>query len=209
MTPTPSLAPAAGRGSGGAVRASGLRYGGVPVPYTVAWTGEAETRVDRCVYSGARAICQAVAPGVGKPLFGTPHSQRQREAIARDLCDLCARPLRNRTKVSLSHARPQSHGAEGVAILQLEALLHRECAAESLRHCPSLKADVAKGTLRVRQVLHHRCQMAILRPQFIGQYVPGYEARPDDRIVGHAKVELLRWIDRDAAWLTPEPGHAR
>lgn len=183
-------------------------YGGVPVPYTVSWTGEAATFIGTCPFTGQRAICQAVAPGEGKPKFGAPHFQRQREAIARDLCDTCGRPLRNRTKVSLSHARPRLNGAAGPAILQVEPLLHRECAALSMRHCPSLKRDVRNGTLMVRQVRRHRVQVAIISPQHIHEYVPAYVASADDRILGHAKVELLTWADRDAAWLervTPIP----
>ena len=31
--------------------------------------------------------------------------------------------------------------------------------------------------------------------------VPDYEINPKDRIIGHAKVELVRWIDRDMDWL--------
>lgn len=176
-------------------------YGGVPVPYTVSWSAEETFRVDQCQHARARAICQAVAPGQGKPQFGKPHSQRQREAIADDLCDLCGRTLRNKTKVSLSHARSRANGAEGLAILQVEPLLHRACAATSLRHCPSLKRDVAAGRVAIRQVTHHRVQFAIMSPEYVGTYVPGYEAEPGDRIVGHAKVELLRWIDQDSAWL--------
>ncbi|MGU3661063.1 hypothetical protein [Methylobacterium fujisawaense] len=176
-------------------------YGGVPVPYTVSWSAEDAFRVDHCQHANARAICQSVAPGQGKPQFGKPHSQRQREAIADDLCDLCGRTLRNKTKVSLSHARPRMNGANGLAILQVEPLLHRQCAATSLRHCPSLKRDVETGKVVIRQVTRHRVQFAIMSPEFVGTYVPGYVAGPKERIVGHAKVELLRWVDRDASWL--------
>lgn len=178
-----------------------LVYGGVPVPYTVSWTEEQPFRVDVCAYAGARAICQAVAPGESKPRFGAPHSQRQREAIARDLCNTCGRPLRNRTKVSLSHARPRWNGAEGMAVLQVEPLLHRECTALSMQHCPSLKRDIQGGTLMIRQVGRHRPQFAIMSPAHIHEYVPGYVADPADRIIGHAKVELLDWTDRDERWL--------
>jgi hypothetical protein len=176
-------------------------YGGVPVPYTVSWSAEDAFRVDHCRHAGTRAICQSIQPGQGKPQFGKPHSQRQREAIADDLCDLCGRTLRNKTKVSLSHARPRMNGAEGIAILQVEPLLHRGCAATSLRHCPSLKRDIAAGTAMIRQVTQHRVQLAIVSPEFVGTYVPGYVAAPSERIVGHAKVELLRWVERDSAWL--------
>lgn len=180
---------------------TGFVYGGVPVPFTVSWSAEEPFRVDICAFTGRRAICQAVAPGEGKPRFGAPHSQRQREAIARDLCDTCGRPLRNRTKVSLSHARPRLNGAEGPAILQVEPLLHRECAALSMQHCPSLKRDIRDGTLMIRQVRRHQAQFAIMDPEFIHHSVPGYVAQSSDRILGHGKVELLSWTDRDETWL--------
>lgn len=55
--------------------------------------------------------------------------------------------------------------------------------------------------LEVRLVTRYRAQFAIMGPQYISHYVPGYVARPDDRIVGHAKVELQEWSDRDLGWL--------
>lgn len=178
-----------------------LMFGNTPVPYTVAWSAEESFFFDRCPYFGRPAICQAVAPGQGQPRFGKPHLQRQRRAIALGLCDLCARPLKGRTRVSLSHARPVVHGAEGPAILQVEPLLHRECALRSIRFCPSLRRDIRAGTLMVRQVTRSRVQCAVMSPEYVATYVPGYVAAPTDRILGHAKVELIEWIDRDAAWL--------
>ena len=99
-----------------------LTFGNTAVPWTVSWTGEDAFRVDRCRFSARLAICQADAPGVGKPLFGKPHWQRQRHAIAECRCDLCGKPLKLATKVSLSHARPVGHGADGLAILKDETL---------------------------------------------------------------------------------------
>lgn len=178
------------------------RFGATAVPWTVGWSGEEAFSVAACPHAGGRlAICQSEAVGVGKPSFGKPHWRRQRQCIADCLCDLCGQSLKVATKVSLSHARPVGHGAQGLAILQVEPLLHRACAAESMRYCPSLKRDIANGTLRVRQVTRHRVQFSIMGPQFVSHYVPGYEAKPHERIVGAAKVELLRWIDRDEAWL--------
>lgn len=179
-----------------------LVFGNTPVPYTVSWSGEDQFFVAQCEYVGRSAICQNVAPGQGKPDFGKPHNQRQREAIANGLCDLCGKSIRNRTKVSLSHARVRNNGADGPAILQVEPLLHRECAATCISFCPSLKRDLRAGTLKVRQVSRYRVQFAIMGPEYVGVYVPGYEASPSERIVGHAKVELLAWKDRGEIWLT-------
>ena len=121
---------------------------------------------------------------------------RQREVIALDLCDLCAKPLKNRTKVSLSHARPQPHGANYGDILQVEPLLHRECAIESIMHCPSLKRDIAAGILHVRQVTQHRAQFAIYSEQGVFEALGVYQ-----KAISHAKVHLKRWRERDADWL--------
>lgn len=178
-----------------------LSYGGVPVPFTTSWTGEARTFVGLCPHARCDAIRQESAPGAGKPVFAYPHFDRQRKAIAERLCDLCGKPLKTSTKVSLSHARPIAHSARGFEILQVEPMLHRDCAAICLQHCPSLKRDIAAGTLHVRQVFAHEVQFAIGAPQFVGEYVPGFEANPTDTIVAHAKFRLVKWADRDDAWL--------
>lgn len=174
-----------------------LMYGGVPVPNTASWSAEEAFSLGGCRFADGRlSILQTEAQGVGKPLFGKPHCQRQRQAIARGLCDLCGKPLGARTKVSLSHARVRFNGAEGPAVLQVEPLLHRECAATSLRHCPSLKRDVAAGTAAIRQVTRYRVQLAIMDEIYVASITGRAE-----RAIGHAKVELLAWKDRDAAWL--------
>jgi hypothetical protein len=174
-------------------------YGGVLVPYTVSWSAEEGFYLDRCPYAGRTAICQPVKPGEGKPMFGKPHSQRQRETITKELCDLCGKPLRNRTKVSLSHARPRMNANEPWQILQVEPLLHRECAAESMRHCPSLKRDLAAGTIMIRQVLRHDVQFAIM-DEIYTKELTGIA----QQAIGHAKVHLITWRDHDLEWLEKE-----
>lgn len=173
-----------------------LTFGNTPVPFTASWTGEEKFTVGPCPHSRRIAIFQASAPGEGKPLFGKPHANRQRQVIADGLCDLCGKPLAARTKVSLSHARVRNNGAEGPAVLQVEPLLHRECAATSMRFCPSLRRDIATGDLMVRQVTRYRVQFAIMDAEYT-QEVAGVACQA----VGHAKVELLAWKDRDEAWL--------
>lgn len=182
-----------------------LMFGDTPVPYTASWSAEESFTVKPCRYAGGRrAICQAIAPGQGKPLFGKPHSIRQRQVITDNLCDICGKPLKNRTKVSLSHAGFRSNAfldGKGSGILQVEPMLHRECAAVAVEFCPSLRRDVRNGTLMVLQVSRSRTQYVIMSPQYIQNYVADYIANPGDRIIGHAKVELLSWIDRDEDWL--------
>lgn len=184
-----------------------LTYGKTPVPYTVSWSSEERFFVARCAYFHRQAICQPQSRGIGTPLFGKPHAQRQRQAIALGLCDLCGRLLKTRTRVSLSHARPVLHGAEGLAVLQVEPLLHRDCASMSVNFCPSLRRDVMAGTLRVRQVTRSRAQCAVMDPEYVASVAPDYERRRGPAL-GHAKVELLAWIDRDAEWLSFLPDMA-
>lgn len=180
-----------------------LQFGNTPVPFTASWSAEESFHVARCPHADAPAICQEVAIGEGKPQFGKPHSDRQRQVIADGLCDLCGKTLDARTKVSLSHARVRHNGAEGPAIMQVEPLLHRECAAISLRFCPSLKRDVAAGEVRIRQVTRYRVQFAIMDEVYV-ESLTGQRCKA----IGHAKVELLAWRDRDAAWLESRAQHA-
>ena len=177
--------------------AKNLTYGNAPVPYSVLWSGEDPPFIgsDPKV-TAIPAVCNAEAPGVGRPLFGKPHMQRQREVIIDGLCDLCGKTLKGRSKVSLSHAKERI-GADGLCVMQVEPLLHKECAVISMQHCPSLKRDIRNGTLMVRLVTRYRVQMAQLTGdatvEFTGTRCPG--------AAGHAKVELLAWQDKDADWL--------
>jgi hypothetical protein len=172
-------------------------YGGVPVPNTASWSAEEVFHVGRCRFADQRvAIMQAEAQGHGKPQFGKPHFQRQRQAIVEERCDLCGKPLAPRTKVSLSHASVRLNGAEGPAVLQVEPLLHRGCAAVSMRYCPSLRRDIAAGTLMIRQVNRYRVQLAIMDEACV-ETITGRRVKA----IGHAKVELLVWRDREGDWL--------
>lgn len=174
-----------------------LFFGDVPVPYTVSWSAEEQDIfLDVCPYARRTAICQSTARGVGKPQFGAPHMNRQRETIALGLCDLCGKPLKNSTKVSLSQARSQSHAARPLDVLQVEPLLHRECAAKCMEHCPSLKLQLREGSLNIRQVFRHNVQFAIYSAQ--GTFEATGERR---KSISHAKVQLVKWKDRDLAWL--------
>src|SRR3546814_17365090 len=109
---------------------AGLQWGNVPVPNTASWTAEVGLSLGRCPHfadAGVPALVQSCAQGVGKPLFGKPHSNRQREATARCLCDICGKSLKTSTTVSLSHARPSPHGAAGWAVLPVAPTRHPTC----------------------------------------------------------------------------------
>ena len=153
--------------------------------------------LNRCPHAKRLAICENTARGVGKPKFGAPHMMRQRETIAKCLCDLCGRSIRNATKVSLSRARPIAHAARPNDILQVEPLRHRKCAAICMDWCPSLKKQLALGELNIRQVHRHGVQFAIYSKQGT------FEVVGERRLaVSHAKVHLQEFTERDIDWLT-------
>ena len=173
-----------------------LRVGATAVPWTVSWTSEEGHCLEVCPFFKKLALSQPSSSGHGKPQFGKLHMNRQREAIAKGLCDLCGKSHATTAKVSLSHARPVAHGAESMAILQVEPLLHRGCAMESIRFCPSLKRDIAEGTIVIRQVTRWRAQCAVMTPEYV-ESLTGHHRKA----LGHAKFELLQWVDQDIAWL--------
>lgn len=183
-----------------------LIWGNVPVPWTVSWTGEERQFVAIDPQIGRRALMQDELPGQGKPVFGKPHAQRQRRCIIECRCDICGKPITvAQSKVSLSHAAWRENAAKGsvTGILQVEPFCHRACARVAIEWCPSLKRDIDRGTLFIRQVKNYRMQIAIIGIEYVPEYVPGYMKRPEDGrgVAGHAKIELITWKDRDQKWL--------
>lgn len=176
-------------------------YGATPVPWTVSWSGEGKFWLGPCEYSGRTAIMQNEAPYEGRPIFNKPHAIRQRRCIAKGLCDLCGKPLATATKVSLSDARPVAHAHKPLQVLQVEPLLHKRCALVSLRHCPALRRKIEAGEQRVRQVLRSSVQFAVMDMD----YVEAITGTKDRTAIGHAKVELQAFRDRDIAWLEGRP----
>jgi hypothetical protein len=176
-----------------------LTWGSVPVPHTVLWSEEvASFLAPDPIAENRIALCNPELQGQGKPMFGKPHMQRQRRAVILGLCDLCGKPLKGRSKVSLSHASMRT-GAEGLCVMQVEPLLHKECATLSLRHCPSLKRDVGRDTLHVRLVSRYQTQVALLTADATEEFCgPGVR---HSGALGHAKVILLQWQDKSADWL--------
>lgn len=75
-------------------------------------------------------------------------------------------------------------------------MMHRACAAIAATLCPSLKRDIENGCLAVRQVFQWRAQVAIMDEI----YVESLTGNPV-RALGHGKVELIKWRDRDLTWL--------
>jgi hypothetical protein len=162
------------------------------------WSAEEEYFVGICPSFKVPAICQKEAQGQGVPRFGRPHAVRQRKMMLFGLCDLCAKPLRNSTKISLSDAFVRGV-PEARVLTQLEPLLHADCARVSLKHCPSLQRQREGGSLRITQVFRYRSRALRAQPEDRAKYVPEYTG-PD--IIGLAAIDLLSWRDVTAEFRT-------
>ena len=170
-------------------------YGNLPVPWTVSWSSEDRFYVGKDSV-GRHAVCQSESPGFGKPVFSKPHMQRQRKCIVERRCDLCGKSLRNRTRVSLSNARPTAHAFRPGDILQVEPMVHKRCALISLSYCPALRRQIADGIVRILQVTCDDVQLAVLDEDAVESFTG--ERR---KAIGHAKVWIKRFNVRDLDWI--------
>ncbi len=146
-----------------------LTYGKAPVPDTTEWSAETDYFIG--TFKGQPALCQPRCQE-GRPAFGKQHFVRQRQAVYQGRCDLCGRPLRDRTKFSLSEPLDGN--------LQVEPLLHRECAEISIGACPHLQ----KGHT-LRRITRYRVILDMCDPRPV---IPEYNGPP---VIGYALIEVL------------------
>jgi hypothetical protein len=159
MTGCPVISP----GAGSARYNPRLLGGGSVVPYIGAWTGEAncptyvvrrpdkgigytdETLLDRDEW-GVLWTRIGSRVGVGNPLFKKLHPVRQRRAMRRLLCQVCAQPADHTEEGSLwlVPADERNSGPEGMTTIQSPLCVG--CARISVRMCPALRT----GAMAVR-----------------------------------------------------------
>lgn len=115
-------------------------WGATPVPATSMWTGELDAGwLAPCLYADRQlAVHAPQLQGVGKPMFKNPHPVRQRRAMAKMLCDICARPLAQRTKHLLAPGRWVRVGQDMLRGY-LEPCVCRECLPLARRWCPHVQ----------------------------------------------------------------------
>jgi hypothetical protein len=138
---------------------------GAIVPYIAAWSGE-ESLMTQVIGRGLSGIGFAdetltdrdennvlwtripSQPGKGRPLYGQVHSLRQRRAMRRLLCQVCAKPAdRNEQGVLwllLDHREDWPDWPENMANTYPPLCL--SCARLSIRTCPTLR----RGYVAVR-----------------------------------------------------------
>ena len=129
---------------------------GHDVPWVTSWTGETHVGIGRCsTVMGRLALCQADAPGLGKPQYSKNHLVRQRLSVVRMLCPMCGEPTLEGDRWT-QVAKPIAAGVlrrKGLVIaadIDQETVLldagsiaplHKRCVDRSLRHCPHLRAS--------------------------------------------------------------------
>lgn len=137
---------------------SGDAVGRGMVPYVTSWSeenhlpgvvverfGRGICFADECMAdrdgTGVLWIRTAVRPGVGRPVFGKVHTLRQRRAMRRLLCQVCAGPA-DRTDDGvlwlMTDYRDDWPGWPN-RMAQTEPPVCRDCARLSLRLCPALR----------------------------------------------------------------------
>lgn len=140
-----------------------LAYKGVPVPYVAAWSQERETNVASGdlilrsdVLTGAVQLRYrdeqaadrdrhgvlwhrvAWAPGQGRPLFADVHTTRQRHAMSRARCQVCARPAEIwMTPALLWNEHLAEHGPDAPYSTN-DPPVCRRCALLAAAYCPEL-----------------------------------------------------------------------
>jgi len=120
---------------------------GESVPWSVAWSGEQEFRLQpSATFPGMIEVSQAERPGVGVPVFGAVHVDRQRRGLAGHLCHVCGEPTEPRDRWIFPAASggmvDMGDGTERYGCNV--APVHGACARRAQRQCPHLKAAFAR-----------------------------------------------------------------
>lgn len=141
------------------------RLTGVVAPYVAGWSAEQDLPC-RVVELPGRGIGYAdellgdrdqhgvlwqraaLRPGAGRPEFAKVHPLRQRRAMRRLLCQVCAGPADQNDSGFLwllrDHRDDWPHWPEGMGVVEPPVCV--PCAVLSLRHCPALR----RGAVAVR-----------------------------------------------------------
>lgn len=158
---------------------------GKDVPWNAAWTGEEEFYIAReNSLKGHYALCQKSAPGEGKPIFASPHMNRQRESIVGLICTVCGKPTPAHDRVCFSEfgERLKIDGRDFWATT--EAPVHKECAAISMQRCPRIRQLNIKP---VRFPTSYAVVSALVKPESLSSK---YKlSSPDGQpVIGHMKI---------------------
>jgi hypothetical protein len=175
----------------------------VLAPYITAWSEEGELphRVTEVPGGGIAYVDETVTdrdrrgvlwnrvpfrPGIGRPMFGKVHSVRQRRAMTRLLCQVCAGPADRTDDGVLFLLQDHRHDWRGwpEAMAVTEPPVCLPCVQLSARMCPALR----KGAVTVRA---RRYEIVGVHG---GLYSGGREPRPVGRVTVSFDDPAVRWV---------------
>jgi hypothetical protein len=184
----------------------------VVAPYITAWSAEQdppvtlverpgggiayydETLADRDRH-GVLWFRTPFRPGEGRPEFGKVHPLRQRRAMQRLLCQVCAGPANSTENGMLwllqDHREDWPEWPNSMGVTEPPTCLH--CVRLSLRHCPALRksaAIVRAGSFVVSGV-HGILHRGGPRPRAVGATIVRFE---DPAIQWIRAVNLVRQL---------------
>ncbi len=111
------------------------RVHGTPVPWTAQWSSGTEHVVER--ESGPVLVCTCQI-GKGRPRFGNPCANRQRQAVAERRCSVCGTPIGAEASCAWTVADTATR-------YYVEPPAHLHCLLFALQACPKL-ASIAHRT---------------------------------------------------------------
>jgi hypothetical protein len=150
------------------------------VPWNAAWSSEDRYEIRPCRWvQGRLAVWQPHTPGVGRPLFASPHNVRQRRSIAEMRCTVCGEPtpVADRWWFKLGQIR------EGY-FMTTEAPVHRACADRALSLCPHLRGREAD--LAPFPTGHIVLSALVGGPAMEGDF--GVSIQPGQKVIGSLKL---------------------
>ena len=148
------------------------------IPYAASWTSErhdAAIRYDPLV--GGLALFQSGKLGDGTPVLGKLHGPRQRECVAKRLCQVCHRHIKGQG-VMVADPTMRHIRNIGTRTLVTEPLACRACASVAARHCPGIRRMEQDGTFQCGLVANYDIVVQLLDPNHPDfQGIPGNDGK--------------------------------
>jgi hypothetical protein len=140
----------------------------------IAYADETVTDRDRRGVLWLRTLCR---PGIGRPMYGLVHPLRQRRAMLRLLCQVCAGPADRTSEGVLWLARDWREDwpswPNGMA--ETEPPVCVPCVRLSMRMCPALRKGAVVFRARRFPVAGVRGGRYAAGPRFIGDVTVAYD----------------------------------
>lgn len=136
-----------------------IRWGNLPVPYVAAWSSETKLEIRPDPLVGDRpALFRSGRRGLGTPVFGKFDESRVRRVLVKQLCQVCAEPIRG-----AGYACDVPCGLSGGAPLLNEPPACKRCFEVSVAMCPGIQRMLDKPRVLVARVERYDVVMAFMK----------------------------------------------